>query len=343
MVHLPASIEQDTLDEIITHLIQIHGGSPDADLIKEMITTIFQLVTDQTDRGDLKILNTALKELRYAFGVFKPYRNCRKVSIFGSARTPPTDPVYQQAVEFGRRITERGYMVMTGAGEGIMKAGQDGAGRQKSFGLNIRLPFEQNANAIIADDPKLILFKYFFTRKLIFVKETDAFAMFPGGFGTHDEAFEVLTLLQTGKSDPMPVVFIDSPNAHYWRTWQHFIQEHLVKHGRISPEDVSLFRVTDSVDEAVEEIETFYRNYHSLRYVRNQLVIRVNHTITNALLERLNREFADIVVQGKIEQSTPLPEESNEPDLIHLPRLLLWFNRRNFGRLRQMIDVINLY
>jgi hypothetical protein len=224
-----------------------------------------------------------------------------------------------------------------------MKAGQDGAGRRMSFGLNIRLPFEQTANDIIADDPKLIIFKYFFTRKLTFVKETDAFAMFPGGFGTHDEAFEVLTLLQTGKSDPMPVVFIDSPDAHYWRTWQQFIQEHLVKDGRISPEDVSLFSVTDSVDEAVEEIDTFYRNYHSLRYVKNQLVIRVNHTITHTLLERLNREFADIVMEGKIEGSTALPEESNEPDIVHLPRLLLWFNRKNFGRLRQMIDVLNQY
>ncbi|RMF86862.1 MAG: TIGR00730 family Rossman fold protein [Nitrospinota bacterium] len=340
---LTTSTDNNTVDDQIMHLIHTYGESSDADLVKEIIFTALRLVGDRADRGDLKILNTALKELRYAFKVFKPYRNYRKVSIFGSARTQPDDPVYQQAVEFGRRVVERGYMVITGAGEGIMKAGQDGAGRRMSFGLNIRLPFEQVANSIIADDPKLITFKYFFTRKLIFVKETDAFAMFPGGFGTHDEAFEALTLLQTGKSDPMPVVFIDSPQERYWRTWEAFIQEHLVQKGRISPDDLSLFKITEDVEEAVEEIDTFYRNYHSLRYVKDLLVIRVNHSISPELLDTLNHDFTDLLAAGKIEASGALPEESNEPEIAHLPRLVLRFNRRNFGRLRQMIDVINRY
>jgi uncharacterized protein (TIGR00730 family) len=334
-------LDREEIRDLIARLISLAGKSPDTDLIMETITTALKLVTDHTERGDLKVINTALKEMRYASKVFAPYRNVRKVTLFGSSRTEEWEPGYLQAVTFAREITQVGYMVITGAGEGIMKGGQAGAGREKSFGMNIRLPFEQVPNVYIQNDAKLITFKYFFTRKLAFIKETHALALFPGGFGTHDEGFETLTLLQTGKSTPLPVVLLDVPGGHFWNAWKDYIEKQLLGRRMVSPEDMHLFKVTDQVDEAVREIVTFYSNYHSMRYVGEQMVLRVQHPVTEELLENLNHRFSDILLRESIRSTAPLPEEANEPELSHLPRLVCHFNRRNYGRLRQMIDLIN--
>jgi len=333
--------EERGIHESILKLIESYGGSPDANLIEEMIKTVLKLVEDQTNRGDLKILNTTLKELRYAFKVFSAYRPIRKVSVFGSARIREGESIYQQAADFSQQITQLGFMVITGAGDGIMKASQGGAGREKSFGVKIRLPFEQFPNEFIVNDPKLITFKYFFTRKLVFVKETDAIVIFPGGFGTHDEAFESLTLIQTGKAKPFPLVFIDRSGGTHWHQWLEYVEKYLLKPQLISPDDLSLFKVTDSVDEAVREIITFYRSYHSSRFVNGQLIIRLTHPIDDDTLDLLNRCFGSMLTEGKIERSDPLPDEADELELLHLPRLALWFNRKDFGKLRQMIDLIN--
>ncbi|MCI0652234.1 MAG: LOG family protein [Planctomycetes bacterium] len=331
----------DGLDDVFARIIDEAGGSPHSDIIADIMRTAVKLVGDGSSRGDLKIMRAALREMRYAFKVFRPYRGRRKVTIFGSARTTPDEPIYSQAREFAKKIADFGFMTITGAGPGLMQAAQEGAGRERSFGVNIRLPFEQNANPFIRDDPKLVNFKYFFTRKLIFVKESDAIVLFPGGFGTHDEGFESMTLVQTGKTDPKPLVFIDRPESHYWNEWNEYIREHLLERGLISEEDRSLYLVTDSNDAACEEILRFYRVYNSCRWVRGRLVLRLNHQISDEAVEELNEEFGDILLSGKIEKSAPLPAEANEPESLHLPRLGLEFNRRNFGRLRQLIDHIN--
>lgn len=328
-------------EELISRLIEQAGGSPHAEFLEEMIHSTLRLIRNQTSRGDIKILNSALRELIYAFRVFAPYRGIRKVTIFGSARLPEDSPEYRQAADFARMISARGWMVITGAGEGIMKAGQDGAGRERSFGVNIRLPFEQGANEVILNDPKLVTFRYFFTRKLVFVKETDAIALFPGGFGTMDEAFETLTLLQTGKSHLLPLVCVDRAGDDYWRSWDAYVRTTLLSRGLIAPEDLALYRVTDRLDEAVDEILTFYRNYHSSRYVGNRLVIRLRHAPTAEAIRRMEEEFRDILTAGGLSVSPALPEEAEESALADLPRLTLSFNRRNFGRLRQLIDALN--
>jgi len=312
-----------------------------AELAREMALTAEKLVRDEASVADMKLLNAALKELRYAFRVFADYRGIRKVSTFGSARTPPEHPSYRQAHEFSRRLADLGYMVITGAGGGIMRACNEGSGRERSFGINIRLPFEQAPNEFIHRDPKLVNFKYFFTRKLLFVKEADAVAVFPGGFGTHDEGFESLTLLQTGKSKIVPVVFVDAPGGHYWKTWRDYVEDHLLKENLISPADMRFFKVTDDLDEAIAEITGFYRRYHSSRYVRDRLVIRVTEPLSEEKLAKLNEEFADIVVGDPIVQTSALPEEAGEPEIAELPRLVFEFGRRHFGRLRMLIDSIN--
>ena len=310
-------------------------------LVQQLKETADKLVRDGANRGDVKMLSTALKELRYCFKVFSPYRHRRKVTVFGSARLPPSDGAYQAAVQFGRKMAEAGFMVITGAAAGIMEAGHVGAGRDNSIGVNILLPFEQDANAVIAGDVKLMHLKYFFTRKLLFVKESDAIALFPGGFGTLDEGFEALTLVQTGKSHLFPIVMVDEPGGDYWRHVRHFIHTILLKRGLISPADEALYKVTDSVDEAVAEVLGFYRVYHSMRYVHGDLVLRLQRPISEALLERLREDFKDIIVSGTIEQTTALPAEANETHLAALPRLRFRFDRRNLGRLRVMVDVIN--
>src|SRR5579871_4739627 len=316
---------------------QVTGVEQLAQQIRE---TADKLIRDGATRGDIKLLSTALKELRYSFKVFTPYRHLRKVSIFGSARLPESHPAYASAVEFSRRVAEAGWMVITGAASGIMEAGHAGAGREKSIGVNILLPFEQEANPIIRGDLKLMHLKYFFTRKLLFVKESDAVALFPGGFGTQDECFEVLTLVQTGKAQMFPIVMVDEPGGDYWLRWREYISEELLQRELISPADMSLFKVTTSVDEAVAEVLNFYRVYHSMRYVRGDLVLRIQRPLSEATIERLRGEFRDIIKAGTLEQTNALPEEANEPHLAKMPRLKFRFDRHRLGRLRQLVDAI---
>src|SRR5262245_34405695 len=308
-------------------------------LVQQIKETADKLLRDSANRGDVKLINAALKELRYCFKVFSAYRHVRKVTVFGSARLPADHPAYRQAVEFGRRMVAAGFMVVTGAASGIMEAGHVGAGREHSIGVNIRLPFEQAANRVILGDQKLMNLKYFFTRKLLFVKESDAIALFPGGFGTLDEGYEVLTLIQTGKSHLFPVVMVDEPGGDFWARWQQFVTDVLLPRRLISPEDLALYTITDSVDAAVAEVVNFYAVYHSMRYVGKDLVLRLKRRLSEGLLERIRQEFAGILVRGTFEQIEPLPAEGN--DVPDLPRLRFHFDRRSVGRLRQLIDVIN--
>lgn len=316
-------------------------GPQQTDLLDMLRRTIQRLEKDGTTRGDLKILSRTLRELRYAFKVFQPYRRRRKVTVFGSARTSPDKPSYQQAVEFGRAMSRHGWMTITGAGGGIMEAGHVGAGKELSMGLNIQLPFEQSANDIIEGDPKLVTMKYFFTRKLMFVKECSAVVSLPGGFGTLDETAEVLTLLQTGKQTMLPVVLLDEPGGDYWQHFGEFVDNTLLRDGMISPEDLRLYKIVDSVEAAVEETLNFYRVYHSMRYVGDTLVLRVYQSLTDEEVEGLNESFSDILVEGKIEQVAALPAEANEPELADLPRIKLRFDRKHLSRLRMLIDAIN--
>jgi uncharacterized protein (TIGR00730 family) len=337
-----ARVAPELLEKEIRDWLQASPDPVNADLIAEMAHTILKLASDEANRGDLKILNRALKELRYAFRIFAPYRSVRKVSIFGSTRVAETDPHYQLAKRLGERLAEEGFMAITGAGPGIMQAGHEGAGREKSFGVNVRLPAAQLANRFIQGDPKLMTFRFFFTRKLIFVKEADAFVFFPGGFGTHDELLETLTLAQTGKSQLVPIVLMDLPGKKYWGDWEQFVRREMLGRGYISEEELSFFKIMDDVEEAVREIQKFYRNYHSYRFVKHDLVIRLNHPPTPALIDTLNTQFKHILAGGKVTQTEPLPDEA-EPGNLHLHRLLLHFNRQDFASLRQMIDVINEY
>lgn len=311
------------------------------ELVQQIKETADKLARDAANRGDVKLLSTALKELRYSFKVFAPYRRRRKVTVFGSARLPLDHPACLQAVEFGKRLAEAGFMVITGAAQGIMEAGHVGAGRDNSIGVNILLPFEQEANAIIAGDPKLMHLKYFFTRKLLFIKESDAIALFPGGFGTQDECFEALTLVQTGKSHIFPIVMVDEPGGDYWQRWLDFTRQVMLDRRLISPEDMALFKVTDSVDEAVNEVLGFYRVFHSMRYVKRDLVLRLHRPLGEPTLEKLRKDFADIARGGAFEQSGPLPAEAPDAHLAHLPRLRFRFDRKSLGRLRMLIDTIN--
>jgi uncharacterized protein (TIGR00730 family) len=310
-------------------------------IIAEVHADIDGLLEDAAEIGDLKIVNAALAEMRKAFRVFSQYRAVRKVTTFGSARTRPGDASYRLAERFGHLIAEAGFMVITGAGPGIMEACQSGAGRERSFGVNIQLPFEQSANTVIHGDAKLISFKYFFTRKLFFVKEAHAVVLFPGGFGTHDEGFETLTLLQTGKCPLLPVVFLDAPGGTYWKTWQRYVEDHILRRGMISPPDLVLYKVTSDVEEAVREITTFYRVYHSSRYVRDELVLRLYRPLPEEFVAALAEEFADILKSPGIVQRRAFPVERDEPEIFHLPRLALHFDRVSVGRLRMMIDRIN--
>ncbi len=311
------------------------------DLYEVMRHTIDRMEKDQTARGDLKILSRTLRELRYAFTVFRPFRRRRKLTIFGSARTQPDHPEYLSAVDLGNKMAKHGWMVITGAGGGIMEAGHKGAGREASMGLNIMLPFEQSANEYIDGDAKLVTMKYFFTRKLMFVKECSGVVCLPGGFGTLDEALETLTLMQTGKQTMIPLVLLDHPEGSYWKDLGAFMDKQLLAGGMISPEDVRLYKITNSVDEAIEETLGFYKVYHSMRYVRDQLVLRLKEKLSDEHLDRIQDKFADILVEGQFEQRDALAEESGEPDLAHLPRLVFQFNRRSLGRLRMLIDCIN--
>ncbi|HEY1582299.1 MAG TPA: TIGR00730 family Rossman fold protein [Chthoniobacterales bacterium] len=329
-------------EERIRQLVADWGAEKSPELIEELIVTALRMARDKMGTGDLKLMNRALKELRYAAKIFAPYRDRRKVVVFGSARTAPSEPEAQLAEEFGRQMVANDYMVMTGGGDGIMGAAQRGAGRENSFGLNIRLPFEQRANEIIHGDPKLINFNYFFTRKLNFVKETHAYALFPGGFGTMDEGFEALTLMQTGKALIIPIVLLDRPDGRYWETWMRFLTDHLLKQGLMSEEDFNFIKIAHTVEEAVGEILLFYRNYNSSRWVGSQLVIRICKPLAKSGLEELNLQFSDLLRKGEIVQTFALPQEQNQPEIANLPRLVLTPHRYAFGRYRQLIDAINL-
>jgi uncharacterized protein (TIGR00730 family) len=326
------------LNIMIHNLIEKAGGSPNADLIEEMIVTALRVQEGKIDRGDIKILNTALKELRYAFKVYEPYRTIRKVAVFGSARTPESSPDYRLARDFARIISKKGWMVITGAASGIMKAGNEGAGTARSFGANIRLPFEQSANPYILNDPKLISFKYFFTRKLIFIKESDATVLFPGGFGTHDEGFETLTLVQTGKAHPRPIICMDHRRSRYWKSLRSFLERQLAKTGMIDKHDLSLIHFTHDPREAAQIIDDFYSNYHSSRFIRDRFVLRIKKTLSEKRLAAINKRFRDIVTRGEIiQQFKPFAEEMDEPSAAGYTRLVFYFDRRRAARLHQLI------
>ena len=328
-------------DQRVVELVRDWGANKNPELIEEMIVTALKMARDEMSVPDLKLINRSLKEMRYAAKVFGHYAQFRKVVVFGSARTTTDAPEAKVAENFARAMVAHDYMVITGGGDGIMGAAQKGAGREHSFGLNIRLPFEQQANEIIQGDPKLINFNYFFDRKLNFVKESDAFALFPGGFGTMDETFEVLTLMQTGKARIIPVVMLDRPGGDYWQTWMKFLTEYLFKLGLVSSDDFCFFKIAPDVDEAVREILQFYKIYHSTRWVGEQLVIRICQRLSSAAVADLNKNFADLVREGEIVQGSALRPEKNEPEIWNLPRLILTPHRENFGRMRQLIDAIN--
>lgn len=328
------------IDELVDLVAGPESDGKDTDLVSEIIVTALKLLRDDTDRADTKMMNTALKELRYSSRVFAPHRGLKKIAVYGSARTPPDHPDYLLAEEFGRRMAEdEGWMVITGAGPGIMEAVNKGAGSDASFGVNIRLPFENGANEYLSPG-KVINFKYFFTRKVQFVKESDAFALFPGGWGTMDEAFELLTLVQTGKSDMHPIVMVEAEGSDYWAPWEALCRSLLDK-GMISPADLGLYRVVDSIEEAIDEVTRFFRVYHSQRYVDGDLILRLRHDVADATIAALNRDFTDILTHGDIHRSGPTDAEVLSDDHIGLPRLRCAFDRRSFGRLRALIDTIN--
>jgi uncharacterized protein (TIGR00730 family) len=324
----------------IQELIQYKGGGYNETAVADLVENVLKLLTDVRNTGDVRVIQTAVRELRYSFRLFAPYARIRKVSIFGSARMQIHSVEYQQAVDFARRIVQAGFMVITGAGPGIMQAGHEGAGPENSFGVNIRLPWEQGANPVIAEDKKLITFKYFFTRKLIFIRHSDAIVLFPGGFGTLDEGYEAITLMQTGKSQLMPLVLVDKPGGDYWKAWDKKIREQLLQKKLISPDDLNLYHITDNTEDAVNVITRFYRNFHSTRFVKDLLVIRLKHA-PETVLDMLNKKFSDIIVEGKIQIIRPTPDEMEDNDNLDLVRLAFNFNRRDYGRLRQLIDVLN--
>ena len=329
------------LEARIQELIRFKGGGYNETEVADIIENALKLLTDVKDTGDVRVIQVALRELRYSFRLFAPYAGKRKVTIFGSARILPSQPEYRQATDFARKIVEAGFMVITGAGPGIMQAGHEGAGPENSFGANIRLPWEQTANPVIREDKKLITFKYFFTRKLIFIRHSDAIVLFPGGFGTLDESYEAITLMQTGKSQLMPLVLMDRPGGTYWKTWDRQIRDHLLRGQLISPDDLNLYHISNDTSEAVAVITRFYRNFQSSRFVKDRLVLRLKAAPSEAALHHLNKEFADIIAGVPLKVIKPTPEEVKDNDNLNFPRVAFGFNRRDYGRLRQLIDALN--
>ncbi len=330
------------LDEVIEQLIETAEGIHRPKYVREMIIASLKAGQEIDESADLKLMNTTLKEMRFTSKVFGPYRNVRKVTVFGSARTLPGDPVYEMAKLFGKKLAEAGYMVITGGGGGIMQAVNEGAGSEHSFGVNIRLPFEQKPNSVIEGNPRVITYKYFFNRKVAFLKEADAVALFPGGFGTLDEAMETLTLVQTGKRNPMPLVLVDNPGCSYWSHMVKLFEEELLARNYICTADFALFKRVCSVDDAVEKIRHFYSRYHSLRYVHGRLVIRLTSQLSGEDIRQLTDRFQDIILPGGgVTASEALGAEMDDVDVINLPRLVIDFNRKDFGRLMSLIDAIN--
>ncbi|MDO3377646.1 LOG family protein [Geoalkalibacter halelectricus] len=329
----------DLIDQLMG-MVEVHHPR----LVREMILSALKAGQEIDYPADLKLMRTTMKEMRYTSKVFGPYRQRRKVTIFGSARTEAADPIYQKCVDFSRMLAERGYMAITGGGGGIMQAGNEGAGADNSFAVNIHLPFEQETNPVMSQDDKVLIYKYFFNRKVAFLKEAHAVALFPGGFGTLDEAMETLTLMQTGKNPPIPLVLIDDDQGDYWEIWFDFIKKILLRKGLISGEDFGLFTITRDPAEAVQLIDDFYQVYHSSRFVGENLVMRLNKPLSPEQIEILEKEFSQILVAGtRIKQDGAFPVERDQPDLLHLPRLILKFNRRNFGLLMAFIRRINSF
>lgn len=336
--------EHHALLERLTQTVQDLGADPNklrGKILRELMHTTTKLADDGLDLGELKLLSRSLKELRYALHVFRPYHDIRKISVFGSARTPTDHPDYRAAADFSRDMAEHGWMTITGAGDGIMRAGNEGATRESTFGVSINLPFETNTNDVIKGDNKLIHFRYFFTRKLTFMWMSHAVALFPGGFGTQDEGFEALTLIQTGKAPLMPIVCVAAPGGDYWHHWDNYVRYSLLNKGWISPDDVNLYKLFDNTAEAAAHVRQFYRNYHSSRFVRDTQVLRLQRPITEAQLDQLNTDFAKLVKEGAITQTGPLDEERGE--LPGLTRLQFHSTKRDYGTLRLMIDQINTF
>jgi uncharacterized protein (TIGR00730 family) len=330
----------NSVDELVAEALRITkrtGSRTSEDLLRASVG----LLTDDTAALDLKITAAAVQEMRLAFETFAPYRSVPKVTIFGSARTQPDDPLYRQAHDVAARLAANGWMVVTGAGPGIMAAAMEGAGREHSFGVNIRLPFEQGANPVIAGDAKLVSMKYFFTRKLMLMKESKAFVCLPGGFGTLDETFELITLCQTGKGTPVPIVFLDVPGDPYWEAVDTFVRDHLVPRKLVEPADAELYYVTDSCEAAVAEVEKFYANYDSLRFVGDLLYIRVRSAPTGPQLTEMNAQFGHLCAIGEITIAKPHKEEVADNDRLELARVLLRFDKRHWGELRNLIDALN--
>lgn len=331
----------ENVDRLITELIAAVGNDANDDLIRHLIVTALDMDSGEVDRLELKIAKQSLAEMWNAWKVFSPYSHRAKATVFGSARTQPDHPDYQLTVELGQLLAKRGWMALTGAGPGIMTAGIEGAGRENSMGVNIVLPFEQRAAEIIDGDPKLATFRYFFTRKLTFMKESDAFVLAPGGFGTQDEAFELMTLVQTGKSRPVPIVLLDHSESTYWDRWRDFVEGELLQGGMISDADRRLYLHTHDAAEAVEHICSFYSCYHSIRFVGSRLIIRTQDALSSKALESLNEEFGDLLASGQIEATEATKAERRDDDHIDLPRLSLNFDNRSFARLVSMIHRIN--
>jgi uncharacterized protein (TIGR00730 family) len=339
---LDLSRQNEKIDPLIDRIIESVGNVDHPEMVREMIVTVLKAGREVRNRAELKLMSSTLKELRYTAKVFGQYRDVRKVTLFGSARVQPDSVSYGMAKSLASALAACGYMVITGGGQGIMRAGNEGAGEYRSFAINIRLPFEDSTNNIMQGSPRSITYKYFFNRKVAFIKEADAAALFPGGFGTLDEMFEILTLAQTGKRYPLPIILVDQPGGTYWPGWKNYIERELLARRYINSEDLNLFTMVDSVTDAVRTINRFYHRYHSLRFLGNRLVLRLQSPVDADYIDRWKKEFHDILEPGgNVYLSKAFPEEGDEPEIAHLPRLVLDFSRKNYGRLRQLIDAIN--
>ncbi len=327
------------IDELVA--LVVPQNSQNLPLYREMLVTVMRMAQADRSRWDAKILLQTMREMEHAFSRLDQFKRRRKVTVFGSARTPIEDPLYAQARELGATLARYDMMVITGAGGGIMAAAHEGAGLDNSLGLNITLPFEQHANPTVDGTDNLLSFHFFFVRKLFFIKEADALVLCPGGFGTLDEALEVLTLIQTGKSPLVPVVLLDQPGGSFWKDALQFMSRQLVDNRYILPNDMRLMRLVEAPEEAAQEIADFYRNFHSSRRFKERFVMRLNHALSDATLDHLNENFTDLCLSGQFEQQPCCEQELDEPELQSLPRLSFVFNGRDHGRLRQLMDHIN--
>jgi len=330
---------KETIDKEIEALSKKYSLPENRECFRQLFTTVVKLYLDKANERDLYMANVTLKELRHIFRSFSPYRDVRKVVIFGSHRSSPKSKEYRMTVDFARKIVKQGYMVITGGGGGVMEAGNRGA-RDKGFAVKIKLPLEMEPNPYVSKGEKLINVHYFFNRKLAFIKESDATVLFPGGFGTHDEAFEVMTPLQTGKCLPRPLVFVEARGKSYWKNWLRFLKNDLLKGGYLTKEDLGLFRMVSSVEDAVDEITNFYRVYHSIRFSKELTVIRLNQQIPVERLRKLGKKYKDII-SGEIKPSGPIPAEVRNKELLDKPRICMHFDRKSYGRLLELIRDLN--